>query len=578
MHGLRLSAWAARAFVARYHQGPKPNSTRSPASHNAVRPSELVSRQDFTPPPDDTAFVTMEAPLNRDSRSLRKVYDLRDAVAAYLCSTRLLEEPQSVLDSPGSTSSLEDPDPALKPLSVRLREAQARARRYLDTNSADWDAARMEFGELSNTRAVVSTEAEKLESDEVGDLVITPEFKFILPHEDLVRFLSTVKKLATGVAMTYTELNRIKALGLFFSAVEARKVLHSLKIFDECSDYIRRRHEGIFVEPQLSNVDREVMHAKDPFENFRSEFTARALAIDSVETFEVDDAVSLVKDPKTGQEWIYVHAADVTRFMSRTSKLHQETSKRVVTHYLPDKVWPMIHRDFVDVATLAENRPCPTFTVGARLAPDGSIAEKVIRLFSVPSIKRVTFHQVEAQLQALGVPLADANFDRKVPTDPPPWFTPQDRETLLRFSQIAELRREYRTRNGARFIEASKNRLKITHSSEADPAASAGESGEIASAQASKKSRLDYIKQLQVSYIRDYDLECPAARALVEELMLLAGEACAEYAVDNKLLLAYRCDSPKPEFLVNSALFSSPRITLRQPATAHPVAAARAKA
>src|SRR5216684_4245892 len=74
----------------------------------------------------------------------------------------------------------------------------------------------------------------------------------------------------------------------------------------------------------------------------RHDFTGEVVVtIDPVDARDFDDAVSLVRDEKSGHWTLGVHIADVGHFAPPGSELDREARKRATSVYLPQRVLPM---------------------------------------------------------------------------------------------------------------------------------------------------------------------------------------------------------------------------------------------
>jgi len=82
-----------------------------------------------------------------------------------------------------------------------------------------------------------------------------------------------------------------------------------------------------------------------------------AFAIDPANPYEIDDAISVTKDPG-GTEWVWIHIADPTRFVPPHSKADESARVRAGSIFLPDRSFPMFHPTLLDEMSLKENEAC----------------------------------------------------------------------------------------------------------------------------------------------------------------------------------------------------------------------------
>jgi exoribonuclease R len=73
--------------------------------------------------------------------------------------------------------------------------------------------------------------------------------------------------------------------------------------------------------------------------------------VDSANAKEVDDAVSVFTDPE-GRDWLYIHVADITRFIEPHSYVDEAARIRGSSIFLPDVTFPMLPDPLVKVSEL----------------------------------------------------------------------------------------------------------------------------------------------------------------------------------------------------------------------------------
>ncbi|KNC48107.1 ribonuclease II [Thecamonas trahens ATCC 50062] len=125
-------------------------------------------------------------------------------------------------------------------------------------------------------------------------------------------------------------------------------------------------------------------------------------AVDSADTTEVDDAVSI---DLTAPEWTLVHIADVTATVQLDSQLDAAARARLSTLYLPERRVPMIPSALGESAlSLSSSRDVRVLTFAFRLADDGSLAETDVRESVIPAgaMVRLTYDDVDTLLADAG--------------------------------------------------------------------------------------------------------------------------------------------------------------------------------
>jgi ribonuclease R len=145
-------------------------------------------------------------------------------------------------------------------------------------------------------------------------------------------------------------------------------------------------------EAALSPWDRERR------EDFRDLFT---VTIDPVDARDFDDAISI--GSSEGHRVLYVHIADVARYVPHGSQLDREARKRGTSVYLPDRVIPMLPEVLSnDACSLRPGEEKATRTVVMKFDENGkrldfSIVPSVIR-----SDRRMTYEEALEYLQGGG--------------------------------------------------------------------------------------------------------------------------------------------------------------------------------
>jgi len=171
---------------------------------------------------------------------------------------------------------------------------------------------------------------------------------------------------------------------------------------------------------------------------------------------------------------IWVHIADPAAFIAPDSPLDIEALSRGATLYLPEKIIPMLPEGAVTRLGLGLSPESPALSFGMRLSGDGSIVETLIQP-SLVHVVRLSYEEADIALAA-----GDA--------------------TLAALDAAALLRHRKRLSNGAVDIDFP---------------------------EVSMKAEDDDVRFISV----------PATRSseIVREMMLLAGEAAARWALERKI-------------------------------------------
>jgi exoribonuclease-2 len=117
-----------------------------------------------------------------------------------------------------------------------------------------------------------------------------------------------------------------------------------------------------------------------------------AFAVDDPETFEVDDALSLVRGPG-GEPRLLVHISDAASVVAAGGPLDREARRRAVTVYLPEAKIPMLPPDLTAARlSLDEGADRPAVSMEIRVREDG--LPEAVRVFRslVRIDRRLDYH------------------------------------------------------------------------------------------------------------------------------------------------------------------------------------------
>ena len=131
--------------------------------------------------------------------------------------------------------------------------------------------------------------------------------------------------------------------------------------------------------------------------------------IDSAETKDIDDAVSLTRTSDGGFE-LGVHIADVSNYVKPGTELDNEAFSRATSVYYADQVVPMLPKALSNgICSLNENELRLAFSCLMRLDKDGNLTD----YHFVKSIIRSRVKGVYAEINALLAGTADAEIKAK---------------------------------------------------------------------------------------------------------------------------------------------------------------------
>ncbi|CAM9131523.1 unnamed protein product [Chrysoparadoxa australica] len=294
------------------------------------------------------------------------------------------------------------------------------------------------------------------------------------------------------------------SLGRVASATNAFKLCVQLGLFSE--------HENLFVWGSLSRScsPSAMEHAEqllkepppDPDAATRLDLThLKAYAIDSADTVEVDDAVS-IETLEDGTERIWVHIADVSRWIEEESALASEAEKRQQTIYLPEGSITMLPIELADLLSLNPGAATCAFSLGIDLAEDGSIVSMSLHPTTIKVTYRLTYDEVDEMLyEGIAAPGGEE-------------------EDLGKLAKWARTRLDYRIANGSvdRFSRAPKAEVKVSEDNQEWIVKVTPEQSERTSNQ------------------------------LVTELMVLSGEAIALLGKEHGISLPFRTQRAPDNF------------------------------
>ena len=209
-------------------------------------------------------------------------------------------------------------------------------------------------------------------------------------------------------------------------------------------------------------------------------FTARRKDMRHMVSYAIDNAWSHDPDDAIAidDDFIWVHIADPAAFMAPDSPLDLEALSRGATLYLPEKIVPMLPEGAVARLGLGLAPESPALSFGVRLSGDGSIIETAITP-SLVHVVRLNYEEADSLLEA---------------GDP----------CLCKLDRVASLRHRKRLSNNAVDIDFPEVSMKV-------------DSGDV----------------------RFVSVPSTRSSEIVREMMLLAGEAAARWALERKIPFTY---------------------------------------
>lgn len=226
----------------------------------------------------------------------------------------------------------------------------------------------------------------------------------------------------------------------------------------------------------------------------------KVYTIDDESTKEIDDGLSCESLPD-GQQRLWVHIADPTRWLIPGDELDLEARRRSTTLYLPTGMIPMFPTELATgPMSLVQGKICNALSFGISLDESGSVSSYNIRASIIKPTYRLTYEDVDEMLQ-LGVPAETE---------------------LAAIAELAQRRQLWRSSQGAITIHLPESVIKVNDD------------------------------EIHIDVLDD-----SLSRQLVAEMMILAGEVAARYAQVHQLALPFR-GQPQPELPSDEELLQLP--------------------
>lgn len=226
----------------------------------------------------------------------------------------------------------------------------------------------------------------------------------------------------------------------------------------------------------------------------------KVYTIDDESTSEIDDGLSWELLPD-GQQKLWVHIADPTRWLAPEDELDLEARRRGTTVYLPTGMTSMFPSALATgPMSLLQGKVCCALSFGVVLDAAGAVQDYSIHASSIKPTYRLTYEDVDEMLEL------------EVQAEP----------EISAIAVMAQRRQAWRQSQGAISIHLPEAAIKVHN-------------GEIT---------------IEV-------LDDSSARQLVAEMMILAGEVAGRYGQDHNLALPFR-GQPQPELPSEEELLQLP--------------------
>ena len=295
----------------------------------------------------------------------------------------------------------------------------------------------------------------------------------------------------------------LTALGRAETPQAAFQLLVDLQLWSPHENLFLRRSQ---LPTQFSNKVLEMAQRRlvspppDPDENRIDLTHLKVYTIDDESTREIDDGLSL-EYLEDGQQRLWIHIADPTRWVSPGDDLDLEARRRCTTVYLPTGMISMFPQELATgPMSLNQGQICTALSFGIILDETGEVIDYQIRASLVKPTYRLTYEDVDEMLE-LGV-RAEAELEA--------------------LANWAARRSVWRQSQGAISIHMPESSIKV------------------------------YDDEIVIQVLED-----SRARKLVAEMMILAGEVAGRYGEANNLALPFR-GQPQPELPSDQELLQLP--------------------
>lgn len=228
----------------------------------------------------------------------------------------------------------------------------------------------------------------------------------------------------------------------------------------------------------------------------------KVYTVDDASTQEIDDGLSL-ELLESGQQRLWIHIADPTRWLLPGDELDLEARRRCTTVYLPTGMIPMFPVELATEAmSLVQGRICCALSFGIGLTDEGDIENYSIHSSLIRPTYRLTYEDVDEMLE-LGI---------------------KAEPELQGLAHWSKVRSRWRTTQGAISISMPESNIKVSETED------------------------DIVIEV---------LDDSSSRQMVAEMMILAGEVAARYGQVHNLAIPFR-SQPQPELPPDEELIQLP--------------------
>ncbi len=155
--------------------------------------------------------------------------------------------------------------------------------------------------------------------------------------------------------------------------------------------------QTLFSHPSPLDAELHALGLVDQFASRRHDWGDMPVyCIDSADTRDVDDGISIEAIPGTDEHWVHVHVAHPTAFVSREHAIGRLAAVRGSTLYVPERVEHMLPTHVARLFSLSANKPVLTFS--GRVNAAGELVESRVCAGQVRHVISLTPAQVSHAL------------------------------------------------------------------------------------------------------------------------------------------------------------------------------------
>ncbi|HEY9698295.1 MAG TPA: ribonuclease R family protein [Trichocoleus sp.] len=298
-------------------------------------------------------------------------------------------------------------------------------------------------------------------------------------------------------------LETLAALGRPETASAAFQLLVDLQIWSPHENlFLRRSQIPIQFPSRVTDMAQSHIASPppDPDANRLDLTHLKVYTIDDESTREIDDGLSVEFLPD-GQERLWIHIADPTRWISPGDELDLEARRRCTTVYMPTGMIPMFPEELATgPMSLNQGAICTALSFGVILDEAGAVASYEIHPTLIKPTYRLTYEDVDEMLEL------------QVQAEP----------EIEAISAWAKRRTVWRQSQGAISIRMPESSIKVCND------------------------------EITIEV-----LENSSSRSLVAEMMILAGEVAGRYGEAHHLALPFRGQA-QPELPSDEELLQLP--------------------